>query len=205
MELHYQTHDRTISKVGYQVRLSAEPIEPEWDAFVSRLPHGHHVQTSLWGQAKQVLGYRTVRIIASENGRIVAGGQLLVRRIMPLVSIAYMPKGPLLPTWDPVLARTIVDALKREARRSRFLVVAIQPPNHDPESETFLANHGFRPSWLELVPTATILIDLRDNTDKLLRQMKRQTRQNVRRRKRTNGGYNNGRYPPRDVRRGFPA
>jgi peptidoglycan pentaglycine glycine transferase (the first glycine) len=181
MELYYQTHDCAVSGVDYQVRLSDEPIDPEWDAFVSSLPHGHHVQTSLWGQVKNALGYRTMRLIASEDGRIAAGGQMLIRRLMPFVSIAYMPKGPILPKWDPSLARTIVDALKRVAQTHHFLVIALQPPNNDLEFNAFLANYGFRPSWLELVPTATILIDLTQDTEKILGQMKRQTRQNIRR------------------------
>ena len=44
-----------------------------------------------------------------------------------------------------------------------------------------MAEHGFRPSWLELAPTATILLDLTQDTDQILGQMKRQTRQKVRR------------------------
>lgn len=180
-EHHYQTQDGTVSGVDYQVRLSDEPIDPKWDAFVSSLPHGHHVQTSMWGHAKKVMGYRTMRVIASEEGRIVAGGQLLIRKLMPSVSIAYMPKGPLFPTWDPSWARIVIDELKRVARTKHLLVMALQPPNNDQEFGAFLTEHGFRRSWLELAPTATIFLDLTRETDVILRQMKRQTRQNIRR------------------------
>jgi peptidoglycan pentaglycine glycine transferase (the first glycine) len=181
MEHRYRTHDCTVSGVNYQVRLSDEHLDPEWDAFVSSLPHGHHVQTSLWGQVKNALGYRVARIIASEDGRIVAGGQLLIRRLMPFVSMAYMPKGPLFSTWDPSLVQVIMDELKRVAQTQHFLVIALQPANHDARFEAFLPNCGFRPSWLELAPTATILHDLTQDTEDILRQMKRQTRQNIRR------------------------
>jgi peptidoglycan pentaglycine glycine transferase (the first glycine) len=181
MEHRYQTHDCTVSGVDYEVRLSDEPIDPEWDAFVSSLPYGHHVQTSLWGQVKNALGYRTMRVIVSEDGRIVAGGQLLVRQLVPFVSIAYMPKGPIFPTWDPALVRITIDELKRVAQTNHFLVVALQPPNNDLEFKALLANHGFRRSWLELAPTATIFLDLTQDTQEILGQMKRQTHQNIRR------------------------
>jgi peptidoglycan pentaglycine glycine transferase (the first glycine) len=181
MRQHDQTYDRTTSHADLAVRVSAEPKDPEWDAFVSSLPHGHHVQTSRWGQAKSILGYRTLRVTASEDGRIVAGGQLLIRQLMPLVSIAYMPKGPLVAQWDPALVRMVVDELKRVARKNHFLVMALQPADHDQEFRALLPDHGFRPSWLELAPTATILHDLTQDTQEILRGMKRQTRQNVNR------------------------
>jgi peptidoglycan pentaglycine glycine transferase (the first glycine) len=181
MENHDQTQDGTASGVDYQVKVSDEPIDPEWDAFVSSLPHGHHVQTSLWGQAKEVLGYRAMRVTASEDGRIVAGGQLLIRKLMPFVSIAYLSKGPVLAAWDPSLARIITDELKRVARANHFAVLALQPPNNDAEFKALLADRGFRPSWVELAPTATILHDLTQETGEILSQMKRQTRQKIRR------------------------
>jgi hypothetical protein len=79
------------------------------------------------------------------------------------------------------LARTIVDELKRVARTHHFLMLALQPPNKSPEFEAFLKEHGFRPSWLELAPTATIFLDLAQETGQILKQTKRQTRQNIRR------------------------
>jgi peptidoglycan pentaglycine glycine transferase (the first glycine) len=181
MEYYNQMKDTTVSGVHYQVRLSEEPQDPEWDAFVASLPHGHHVQTSLWGQMKSVLGYRAMRVIASADGRIVAGAQLLIRKVLPFVSIAYVPKGPLFSAWDPSLVKIVIEELKRAAQTNRFLVIALQPANNDLEFEPFLADHGFRSSWLELAPTATILHDLTQDTQQILKQMKRQTRQNVRR------------------------
>jgi lipid II:glycine glycyltransferase (peptidoglycan interpeptide bridge formation enzyme) len=181
MEDHGQALNSTVSDGDPQVRISDEPIDPEWDAFVSSLPHGHHVQTSLWGQAKEVLGYRTLRVIASQDGRIVAGGQLLIRQLTRFVSIAYMSKGPVFSTWDPSLVRIVTEELKRVAQSNHFLVIALQPPNNDSEFRALLPDHGFRPSWLELAPTATIVHDLTQDTEQILRQMKRQTRQNIRR------------------------
>ncbi|MGD9145361.1 MAG: peptidoglycan bridge formation glycyltransferase FemA/FemB family protein [Anaerolineae bacterium] len=181
MEHQVQTRNSAISNGDYQVRLSDEPLDPEWDSFVSSLPHGHHVQTSLWGQVKSTLGYRTMRVTVAENGRIVAGGQFLIRQLMPFFSIAYMPKGPLYPTWDPSLVPMILDELKKVAQTDHFLVFTLQPANKDPEFEACLADRGFRPSWLELAPTATILHDLTQDTQEILRQMKRQTRQKINR------------------------
>jgi hypothetical protein len=75
----YPTHRRTLSGVDYQVRLSGGGPDPEWDAFVAQNPGGHHVQTSLWGQLKALLGWKAARIIVTDHERIVAGAQLLTR------------------------------------------------------------------------------------------------------------------------------
>jgi len=181
MELHYQTKNAIVSDVDYRVSLSDEPVDPTWDTFVSSLPLGHHVQTSLWGQVKNTLGYRAMRLIVSEDGRIVAGGQFLIRKLMPFVSIAYMSKGPILSTWDPTLAQVVIYGLKRAAQTNHFLVLALQPARYEQEFKSVLLNNGFRPSWLELAPTATIFIDLTQGVDQILKGMKRQTRQNIKR------------------------
>jgi peptidoglycan pentaglycine glycine transferase (the first glycine) len=181
MEDHEQMKNARVSGVDYQVRLSDEPSDHEWDAFVSSLPHGHHVQTSLWSRVKSVLGYRTRRVIVTENGHIVAGGQLLIRQLLPFVSIAYMPKGPIYAARDPSLVSMIIDELRRVAQTEHFLVLTLQPASNDSEFKACLADHGFRPSWLELAPTATILHDLTQDTQDILRQMKRQTRQKINR------------------------
>lgn len=181
MDIYYQTKNAEITEFGYQVRLSEELVDPEWDVFVSAQTLGHHVQTSLWGQVKSTLGYRTLRVIVSEDDRIVGGGQFLIRHLMPLISIAYMSKGPIFSKQDPALVQIIIDQLKQAARTNHFLLIVIQSATNDREFETFMMDHGFRQSWLELSPTATILQDLSQDSQEILKQMKRQTRQNIKR------------------------
>jgi hypothetical protein len=77
--------------------------------------------------------------------------------------------------------RIVINELKRAARANHFLVLSLQPACHDSELQGLLDHHGFGRSWLELAPTATILHDLTQYTSEILKQMKRQTRQNVRR------------------------
>jgi lipid II:glycine glycyltransferase (peptidoglycan interpeptide bridge formation enzyme) len=163
------------------VRVSEKERDPDWDAFVASVPCGHHVQTSLWGQVKATLGYRTKRVIAQDNGQIVAGGQILVRRLIPFVTIGYMPKGPVYPAGDLSLGENILDKLKRIVQTDHFQLLTVQPANDNSELPELFTGRGFRSSWLELAPTATILLDLAPDREQILAQMKRQTRQNIRR------------------------
>lgn len=167
--------------IQIEVLVSEEESDPDWDAFVAIVPCGHHVQTSKWGQVKGVLGYRAMRVIVCRDGIIVAGGQVLVKRITPFVTVGYLPKGPLLSCWDPVLGEILIAELKRIIQANHIILLAVQPPSEGPELNSVLITHGFRPSWLELAPTATILLDLMPELDQIQAQMKRQTRQNIRR------------------------
>jgi lipid II:glycine glycyltransferase (peptidoglycan interpeptide bridge formation enzyme) len=163
------------------VFVSEKESDPDWDAFVSSLSCGHYVQTSQWSQVKGILGYHVKRIIICRDGRIVAGGQLLIRQFAPFISLAYLPKGPLFSVWDPFYAEAIVDGLKRVSQNNHFLLLAVQPANEPSELKSLLTSHGFLPSWLELAPTATILLDLKPELGEIMAEMKRQTRQNIHR------------------------
>ena len=165
----------------YQVQISDDVHHPAWDAFVASIPGGHHVQTSLWGQVKATLGWRAERVVITRDKHIVAGGQVLIRPIPVVGALGYVTKGPLCALEDPALAEMVVQALHRVSAAHHVQHLAIQPPNNGKAIAGQLLEWGFRLSWLELAPTASVLIDLTPGLDILLARMKRQTRQNIRR------------------------
>jgi peptidoglycan pentaglycine glycine transferase (the first glycine) len=165
----------------YAVEISEAAEDPAWDAFVARTPGGHHVQTSLWGQVKALLGWQVARIVLTDRKRIVAGAQLLIRPMPVIGAVAYLTKGPVCCSEDAMLAELVIDEVCRISRAHHVQLLAIQPPNNGQAMVCLLPPRGFRPSSLELAPTATILIDLAPDPDGILAAMKRQTRQNIRR------------------------
>jgi peptidoglycan pentaglycine glycine transferase (the first glycine) len=170
----------TINKFGeYSLEMRRSLNDPDWDKFLASLPGGKHVQTSMWSQVKSELGYSAMRIIAYKNGAIIGGGQILVRKFTPFFSLAYMPKGPVFFKWDPKLAEILVEELKGTTRANHFLLLAVQPGDYELELKELFTYHSFQPSWMELAPTATLLLDLAPDTEQILAQMKRQTRQNI--------------------------
>jgi lipid II:glycine glycyltransferase (peptidoglycan interpeptide bridge formation enzyme) len=181
MEHHYQTKDCTVSGVDYQVRLSDEPIDPEWDAFVAQNQGGHHGQTSLWGQVKAASGWRAARVVVADHERVVAGGQFLTRPMLLGARVGYVTKGPLCPSHDPALADLVIDELLLACRTHHVSFLVIQPPSNGELVARQLLQRGFSPGWIELAPTATVLIDLIPDAEQILARMRRQTRQNIRR------------------------
>ncbi len=101
------------------------------------------------------------------------------------VSVAYVPKGPLLDWTDAALAEAVLDRLEVEARRARALFVKIDP---DVRSDTpagqqimaLLAHRGWRPSAEQIQFCNTMVTDLTRDEDALLAAMKPKWRYNIR-------------------------
>lgn len=166
---------------NYITRISTNMNDPLWDDFVAHTSNGQIVQTTLFGQLKSTLGYETKRIIINENEKIIAGGQIFIKKIFPFISVGLMPKGPLYKNWDPFLGNIFLKELKAIIHKNKLSFLSMQPAIENEEFEKMFTDQGFKPSWLELASGATIILDLSDEADHLLAKMKRQTRQNIRR------------------------
>lgn len=168
--------------MGFQTLASNKIDDLKWNEFIASVPFGHHVQTSLWGQVKATLNWKTERILVTDqNGHITAGAQILIRSMTPLFTVAYLTKGPVLSSEDPSMAKTIIQYAIQISRKNHAQILAIQPPNNGTSIMLPLSECGFQPSSLELAPVASLIVDLTPGENQLLDQMKRQTRQNIHR------------------------
>jgi lipid II:glycine glycyltransferase (peptidoglycan interpeptide bridge formation enzyme) len=184
LERRYAGHGlvETVVNVGYQVRVSQETEDPDWDAFVAETAGGHHVQTSLWAQVKASLGWRAARVVVTQDEHIVAGAQVLMRRLPLAGAIGYVPRGPLCAVDDPGLIKLVINGLHQIAGDHRVQYLVVQPPGNGQTLARQLPCWGFRPSAIRGVqPPATVLIDLRMDLDDILAQMKKKTRYSIRR------------------------
>lgn len=173
--------------MSIQVRLSTdrEPLDSEtWNSFVAASPTSHLLQSWQWGQLKAAFGWQAVRVSAEDGGRLVAGAQVLFRSLpppFPSLSIAYMPKGPILDFGDQEICEALLSAIHRLARQKRAILLKIEPELPDsPAVVRQLQACGFCPSRQTIQPRSTIHIDLRADPDKILARMKSKTRYNVR-------------------------
>ena len=162
-----------------RVEIADELHDPAWDAFLAQTPGGHHTQTSLWAQVKASVGWRSTR--SSPRGRrIVAGAQLLLRPLLLIGAVGYVPRGPVSVTDDPEAATLVMDGLLRLASARRVRYLSIQPPCNGQVLAEALPRRGFQRSAREVEPTATVVLDLNPSEDELLARMKMRTRYNVR-------------------------
>lgn len=178
--------------------------DPEiWDRFVAAHPQAHILQTSPWGALKAAFGWEVERVALVEGatcrgmeewcwnldraelegGRIVAGAQILYRRLPGgLARLAYVPRGPLVDWEDGETLASLMDALATSARRRGAVALTVEPDLPDgPVHRERLASLGFVPSPLGNVqPRRTLVVDLSGTEEEVLARMKQKTRYNIR-------------------------
>ena len=173
--------------MSIRIRLSTdrEPFDSEtWNSFVVASPTGHLLQSWQWGQLKAAFGWQATRVGVEDRGRLVAGAQVLFRSLppsFPYLSIAYIPKGPILDFGNQEISEALLSAIHRLARQKRAILLKIEPElPHSPAVVRQLPVCGFHPSQQTIQPRSTIHIDLRADPDEILARMKSKTRYNVR-------------------------
>lgn len=166
-------------RVADGVSVTALPSDPEWDAFVDGVEGGHHLQTSMWAQIKAKSDWRALRLQVRQEGQLVGGCQLLVRRL-PIGAIAYCPRGPVARDRDPALISAVLDALRPLARRERILYLKVQPPAGGEATEPLLRARGFVASAYPAAQVATVRVDVQRDPDEILAGMRPQRRRNIR-------------------------
>ncbi len=169
-----------VVSASYRTHASTATDDPAWDAFLAATPGGDYLQTSLWAQVKAPFGWRAVRLVVTQDERIVAGAQLLIRPLPLVGAVGYAPRGPLIAVDDPELTRLVLDELHRVAKGHRVQYLMVQPPSNGITLAQQLPHWGFRPSPIIMAPIATIRFDLSLEPDDLLARMRKKTRQHIR-------------------------
>src|SRR5258708_30116296 len=106
--------------------------EQRWDSFVAAHPDAHLLQSANWGRLKSAFGWfsRIAAIADTERNEIVAGGQILFRRLpFGLGTLAYLPAGPLFYGDDPAhpANRMLWQTIDAAARRERAIFLKGEP------------------------------------------------------------------------------
>lgn len=155
-----------------------KPTPQVWDTFVERTPGGHPLQTTPWGELKSAFGWQPRRLAVEHNGALLAGAQVLFRRLGPIV-VAYAPKGPVVA--EPEALAELSRGLHALARRHRATYLKVEPewPAGSWLAE-LLGVHGFEPSTESFQPRSTLWVSLEGDEEAVLGQMHAKWRYNVR-------------------------
>lgn len=163
--------------------IDAHTERQQWNDFVAEAPDFSLLQSYEWGEFKEQLGWKAIRLAARQEGRITAAAQLLIKPApLGLFSVGYVPRGPLVDWEDRTTTTALLEALHGESRRHRAIFTKIEPPVlHSTEAHGCLQQYGFRASPYANQPRATIAVDLTQDLDTILLQMRKQTRRDIRR------------------------
>ncbi|MCK4315294.1 MAG: peptidoglycan bridge formation glycyltransferase FemA/FemB family protein, partial [Anaerolineae bacterium] len=166
-----------------QTRIPISIASDAWDRFVAERPDAHVLQTSPWGALKAQFGWADERVGLSRGGELVAGAQVLYRRLPAgLGRLAYVPKGPLVDWADEEQLAALLTALNHAARSRGAIALTIEPDLPDePVHRERLRALGFRPAPFGAIqPRRTIIVDISPDEETILAAMKSKTRYNVR-------------------------
>jgi peptidoglycan pentaglycine glycine transferase (the first glycine) len=149
---------------------------PAWEDYLREHTYAHILQTIAWGEFKCAFGWDVVRIITT-NG---IGAQILFRRLPGMMTIAYLPKGPI--GGNPAAIDWELSGLWYEldevCRRHRAIVLKVEPDNWDEDFPS--PPHGFVNSFQTIQPRRTLVVDLSGGEQAVLSGMKQKTRYNIR-------------------------
>jgi lipid II:glycine glycyltransferase (peptidoglycan interpeptide bridge formation enzyme) len=165
---------------SFEISLSNKLVDQPWDDFLENTPNGHHVQTSLWAQLKNTLGWKAVRIIARKKENIVGGAQILMRPLTLIGNIGYISRGPIFSTDDPDLVNLVFGEIKKAAKKYAIRFLVIQPEKYNDTMKENLELWAIESLYMSVAPRATILINLLQSPDEILSKMRKKTRYNIR-------------------------
>ncbi len=152
-----------------------------WDDFTTT-QGGHLLQSWAWGELKSGFGWTAVRV-----GAAGAAAQILFRRLPLGLTVAYIPKGPLLDWTDSEQCKAIFSTIHTEAKQRRAVFLKVEPDvlgeNSDGNTTKavtdFLSQFGFRPADT-IQPRTSLVIDIGGDEETILASMKQKTRYNIR-------------------------
>jgi peptidoglycan pentaglycine glycine transferase (the first glycine) len=157
------------------------PTARDWDAFVLTHPRAHFLQLSAWGELKRYFGWQVERValIQGEN-EIVAGAQVLLRKLPVMGQMAYIPMGPYVTAddqWEPLW-----EAISRRIIRTRGASFLKWEPGiyRDGETPPDFLRWKFRESPQTVQPPRTVLIDISGDDEAILAHMNQGTRRKIR-------------------------
>jgi lipid II:glycine glycyltransferase (peptidoglycan interpeptide bridge formation enzyme) len=160
--------------------------DAEWDAFVASHPHGSILQTTNWARLKSHFGWQSNRVWLRQDGRLVAGAQVLVKSAaLGMMKVAYVPHGPLVDWADDEQVTVAFNQIDFAAYQLGAGMLKMEPLLWQSEMppaqwEALCSREGSFPNTDTIQPPRTIVVDLRPAKEEILAAMKSKTRYNIR-------------------------
>lgn len=156
-----------------------------WDDFVASQESGSFLQSWIWGEFQNAAGFKIRRLLFSENNVVLAACLLVARPLALGRSYWYSPWGPVFKNGMKTEEQqaVIAELCRRthEARTNAEVFLRIEPKiRKSNDFESALLNAKYELLHRGVQPKDTLILNLNQSEDDILRQMHSKTRYNIR-------------------------
>ena len=156
-----------------------ESSDEEWNRCIRSLPGHTPYQLTQWASHRRNFGWNSIRLVASHDGEPVGMVQVLMKRVLPLVSIAWVPGGP---GGELRLLNDQFRSLILEASDSPFVLIRMSVQREFADlDEVNMRNHGWKSSKHTILSGTSLVYDLSIGEEEREHLLTRNWRHNLRR------------------------
>lgn len=149
----------------------------DWKTVLKKYPEANFLQSPAYGKMNELLGAKVIFEDFDGNGHA-----LMIVRNAKRGRYLEIPCGPLIDWKNKKVVQSTFEKIKEIAKKEKCVFVRIRPQLIcTPENLQILAKLGLKKSPMHLAAEHTVIIDLTQDEEKLLANMRRQTRYDVRR------------------------
>lgn len=163
----------------YEIKLVED--RAEWEKFLATTTPNIFVQSVKYGDFFKALGEDAFIVGVYDGGRIV-GGSLVVTTTARRGKFLYLPYGPKVDFADKEMLREFNDFLVELARKEKADFIRVAPFLEDTEqSRQLFRELGYRPAPMHVLAETTWILDLDEDEETLMKNMRQTTRNLIRR------------------------
>ncbi len=147
-----------------------------WSDIVKKFPEANFLQSPMYGEMNELIGDKVI----SEDFDGKAHALMIVRNARR-GRYLEIPCGPLVDWHDRSAVKMVFGTIIKIAEKEKCVFIRIRPQlKNTPENLKLLAKLELKPSPMHLAAEHTVIIDLKKDEAKLMSEMRRQTRYEVR-------------------------
>ncbi|MGI5827417.1 MAG: lipid II:glycine glycyltransferase FemX [Patescibacteria group bacterium] len=162
--------------------LSIQLIEDKarWEIFILKRPEANFLQSWNWGKFHKRLGKNVFRMALFEDEEL-AGAVQCIKEIAKRGIYLTLPGGPIINWEKPDHVKFIFSKIKELARSEGCTFIRMRPQIHDTQkNRQLLEQYGWKLAPMHLTADLTLQLDLSLSEEKLLAQMRKNTRYEIR-------------------------
>lgn len=149
----------------------------KWEEVIKKFPEANFLQSPAYEKMNELLGFKTITEDFDGNGRA-----LMIIRDAKRGRYLEIPCGPLIDWGDRKLAKKVMMKIAEIAKAEKCVFVRLRPQLlANDKNLKALESLGLKKSPMHLAAEHTVMIDLLKTEEDLLKNMRRQTRYDVRR------------------------